>query len=244
VRDAEFNEPRLVEIYDIVCPWGREDDFFLGLANETPGSRLVDYGCGTGRLALGLAAAGHVVTGVDPARASLDAARRKVGAQAVRWVEGLSDALPAAFDTALMTSHVAQFVTEERAWATLLADLRRALVAGGRLAFESRDPAAREWERWNPAERRGQVRLNDGTRVEMFTEVVEVAGPLVTFVHHYRLRDGEELLSRSTLRFRPEAELRSSLAEAGFIVEAIYGGWGREAVGQGDGEFIVVARAV
>jgi SAM-dependent methyltransferase len=215
------------------------------VANETPGPRVLDYGCGTGRLALGLVAAGHAVTGVDPARASLDAAGRKVGAEAVTWVEGLSDVLrEGGFDTGLMTSHVAQFVTEDAEWAALLGDLRRALAPGGRLIFDSRDPAAREWERWNPTERRGQVRLGDGSRVEVFTEVEEVAGQLVTFAHHYRFAGGEELLSRSTLRFRPKAELHSSLREAGFTVEAIFGGWRREPVGEGDGEFIVVARAI
>lgn len=243
VIDAEFNHPRLVEIYDLVCPWGVEDDFFLAVAGEDPGSRVLDYGCGTGRLALGMAAAGHRVTGIDPARASLDAARRKPGAGAVRWIEGMSGVLPAAaFETAFMTSHVAQFVTEDSAWAALLAELRRALVPGGRLAFDSRDPAAREWERWNPVDRRGRVTLADGTRVEMFTEVVEVQGPLVTFIHHYGFDQGEALLSRSTLRFRPEAELRTSLAAAGFEVEQIYGGWAREPVGEGCGEFVVVAR--
>ncbi len=88
----------------------RDDDFFLCVAGETPAARVLDLGCGTGRLALAMAAAGHAVTGVDPARASLDAARAKPGADEVTWIEGTSSVLPdAAFDVAVMTSHVAQF---------------------------------------------------------------------------------------------------------------------------------------
>jgi hypothetical protein len=49
------------------------------------------------------------------------------------------------------------------------------------------------------------------------------------------------LAADSILRFRTEAELRDSLAAAGFTVEAVYGGWSREPVGAGDGELIVVA---
>ena len=45
-----------------------------------------------------------------------------------------------------------------------------------------------------------------------------------------------------TLRFRTEDELRTSLAAAGFVVEHVFGGWDREPVGAGDGEFLVIAR--
>jgi ubiquinone/menaquinone biosynthesis C-methylase UbiE len=102
---------------------------FLAVAGEGPGGRVLDLGCGTGRLALALADAGHRVTGVDPACASLDVARAKRGADRVTWVEGTSQVLPdAAFDVALMTSHVAQFFVDDSAWRATLADLRRPLV--------------------------------------------------------------------------------------------------------------------
>ncbi|HEX6920353.1 MAG TPA: class I SAM-dependent methyltransferase, partial [Actinomycetes bacterium] len=81
MRNAEFRDRRLVPVYDAECPWSRDDDFFLSVVGETPGARVLDLGCGTGRLALGMAAAGHTVTGVDPARASLEAARAKPGAE-------------------------------------------------------------------------------------------------------------------------------------------------------------------
>lgn len=64
VRNAEFRHSRLVEVYDAECPWSREDDFFVSVVDERPRSQVVDLGCGTGRLALGLAHAGPAVTGV------------------------------------------------------------------------------------------------------------------------------------------------------------------------------------
>ncbi len=146
-----------------------------------------------------------------------------------------------------MTNHVAQLITDDAEWAALLADLHRALVPGGRLVFDSRDPAARSWKKSNPSDSRAQIRLPDGRDVVAWTEVTEVAGELVTIVQHYVFaatgtEAEQELLSRLTLHFRPERKLRSSLEAAGFEIESIYGGWRHEEVGQGDGEFIVIAR--
>ena len=147
-----------------------------------------------------------------------------------------------AFDVALMTSHVAQFFLADAEWATVLRDLQRALHTGGRLVFDSRDPADRAWERW-PAEWNRTVTLPRGGRVTQSIEVTDVSGDVVTHAIHYRFDDGRELVSTATLRFRTEDELRSSLGAAGFAVEHIFGGWNRESVGAGDGEFLVIARA-
>ncbi|GAB3529677.1 class I SAM-dependent methyltransferase [Arthrobacter monumenti] len=245
MRNGEFNHPSLVAVYDVECLWSRDDDFFLDTVGETPAARVLDFGCGTGRLTLGLAGAGHAVTGIDPAGASIAAARQKPGADNVTWIVGLSnDASTLDFDAVVMTSHVAQFLVADSEWAEVLADLRRALVPGGRLIFDSRDPKDRKWEQWNRKDSSHQIVLPDGTEVDIWTEVTQVQGRIVDFDHHYRFSDGRDLLSSSTLRFRTEEELRRSLPDQGFAVDHIYGGWKREPVGAGDGEFLVIARAV
>lgn len=243
MRHGEFLDPRLVEVYDSESPWGRDDDFFVATLAATPAARVLDLGCGTGRLALGLAAAGHTVTGVDPARASLDAARARPGAAAVCWIEGASPAARGLiFDAAVMTSHVAQFFVDDDEWAGVLDDLHGALRPDGILTFDARDPSARKWEDWNPVDSRRRTTLPDGTAVTAWTEVTDVRDGRVSFTHTYEFPDGDELHSTATLRFRTEDELRGSLAVAGFSVDVIFGGWAREPVGAGDGEFLVVAR--
>jgi SAM-dependent methyltransferase len=241
VHHGEFLHPRLVEVYDADCPWGVEDDVFRAIVDDVPASRVLDLGCGTGRLTIGMADHGHMVTGVDPATASIDAARRKPGSERIRWIVGTSGSLPdASFDTAVMTSHVAQFFVTDDDWRDVLADLHRTLVPGGRIAFDSRDPAARAWERWNPIDSRHTVALPDGTPVGVWTEVTSMVDGAVSFTLHYAFPDAE-LRSDATLRFRSESELRRSLEAAGFVVEQIFGGWHGEPVGHGVGEFVVVA---
>ena len=219
----EYDHPAVAAAYDAENTWGGDDDFFLALAGETPGARVLDLGCGTGRMTVALASAGHVVTGIEPAAAMLAVARTKEGAENVTWIEGTAAAAPSeAFDLALMTSHVAQVFVEDDAWAETLRHLARALSPGGRLAFDSRDPAARAWESWTGVTSAGEGSVS-------FTSINELPG-------------GETLAVDSTLRFRTEAELRESLEAAGFAIEAVYGGWSREPVGSGDGELIVIAR--
>src|SRR3954453_20736040 len=91
--------------------------------------------------------------GVDPNPAFLHIARTKPGSETVTWVRGTSATVPdAAFELALMTANVVQeaFITDSE-WSEVLDDLKRALVPGGTLSFETRDPAARAWEPWGTA---------------------------------------------------------------------------------------------
>lgn len=244
MSQAEFQDPRLVSVYDAECPWSRDDDFFLSVVNETPAARVLDLGCGTGRLTIGMAMTGHMVTGVDPARASLEAARIKVGGERVTWIEGTSLILPnSSFDVAVMTSHVAQFFLEDDEWQQTLSDLKRSLIAGGRLLFDSRDPKACVWKKWNAIDSLRQVAMQDGSQVSVWIEVTAINKGVISFSRHYTFPNGEQLLSAASLRFRTEEEIRSSLQTTGFQVEQIYGGWNHEPVGATDGEFIVVAVA-
>ena len=82
-------------------------DFLL---REHGGNRVLDAGCGTGRVAIELARRGYHVVGVDIDPTMLDTARRK--ARELRWV--LADlaalALDERFDLAVLAGNVMLFV--------------------------------------------------------------------------------------------------------------------------------------
>jgi SAM-dependent methyltransferase len=254
VHHGEFRHPRLVEIYDLLCPWGPDDDAFLALigsiahASSGGAQRVLDLGCGTGRFTVALAVAGFEVTGIDPAAASLDLARTKPGADRVTWIEGSTSVVPdGPFDAAVMSSHVSQFMVDDHEWTAALGRLGQVLVPGGLLAFDSCDPDDRRWERWNPVDSRRHLVLSDGTGVEHWTEVTAVVGdpvPIVDFTHRYEFDDGTALVGTASMRFRTVEEIRRGLEDAGFAVERIVGGWHDEPVGAGDGELLVVARTL
>lgn len=44
---GEFRDPDLVPVYDVLCPWSRDDDFFLAVARAKPGAGQVTWIDGT-----------------------------------------------------------------------------------------------------------------------------------------------------------------------------------------------------
>jgi SAM-dependent methyltransferase len=237
--DQLFAHPRLAAVYDAFD--GERDDLpaYRAVAAELAASRVLDVGCGTGNLAILLAAAGHEVTGVDPAGASLAVARAKAGAAPVTWLHGDVTAAPAAAaDLALMTGNVAQVFLTDAHWADTLRGIRAALRPHGHLVFETRRPERRAWQEW-AADTAPEVRDVPGAgEVTRRLEFLEVRLPLVTFRSSYHFRaDGAMLTSESTLRFRDRAELEQSLATHGFHVLSV-----RDAPDRPDREFVFVTQ--
>ena len=237
--DAIFADPTLARLYDPLDPDRRDLEPYLALARELGARRVLDVGCGTGTLALLLAAEGIDVVGVDPAGASLDVARGKSGAERVRWVHGDATTLPRwQVDLATMTGNVAQVFLTDDDWSATLRGVRAALAPGGHLVFETRDPARRFWERWTRERTHRRSDVPGFGVVETWTELVDVSLPLVTFRGTFVLADGRVLRSDSTLRFREHDELAASLEEAGYVVEQV-----RDAPDRPGLEWVFVARA-
>ncbi len=241
--DEHYVDPRLAELYHIENSRGADTDFYLGLAAELGAHRILDLGCGTGLLTRELADPGRQVVGVDPAPAMLAVARRQPGAERVRWIEGDAQALgtPEA-DLVVMTGNVAQIFLDDADWLATLAAIHAALRPGGYLAFESRNPDDRAWERWNRAATYQQFDSPNGP-MESWLELVRVGDGRVSFEgHNIFLSTGEVVVARSELRFRSLEEITDTLTNTGFTIEHVYGDWQKGALLSTSRVMIFIAR--
>jgi SAM-dependent methyltransferase len=224
--DPVFDDPRLAAIYDALDPDRSDLGPYLAMVDEFGARSVLDLGCGTGVFALMLAERGIRVIGVDPARASVDVARGKPGAERVTWIDGDASAIPAELtvDMVTMTANVAQVFLTDDDWLATLAAVHTALRPGGRLVFEARDPAKRAWEGWTEEATRSTTTIPGVGRVTDWVQVTEVVddGRLVTFESPNIFEaDGTVITSRSTLRFRSREEIEESLRATGFAVEEV-----------------------
>lgn len=219
-----YATPELAAGYDADSAGRRDLDFYLDLAAGLDAARVADIGAGTGLLCSLLAGAGHEVTGVEPERTMLDIAQRQEHAASVSWVHGTAERLPAGWaDLVVMTGHVAQYFLDDAAWAEAVAHARRALRPGGRLAFETRNPAVEAWRNWPTAGRSTGRETGRSARGTVSTEIHR-NGDLITHVDTWTL-DNRSWTTKETLRFPSRAAVLAGLESAGLTVDRIWGDW-------------------
>ncbi|MFV9507775.1 MAG: class I SAM-dependent methyltransferase [Oscillochloridaceae bacterium umkhey_bin13] len=219
--DEHYEHPKLAAIYDLFSAWSASRDFYLTQAGDAP-QQILDLGCGTGLLCDAYAAQGHNVTGVDPSATMLAVARQKPHGQAITWVQATAQAYRSAqrFDLIIMTGHAFQVLLDDDAVHAALVTVRQHLNPNGRFVFESRNPAIDWATEWN-----GSYALDhQGVTINEITEVRAQVSDRISFEMRYQFPD-ETLVSQSELHFLPRQALEERLANAGLLVETVFGNW-------------------
>jgi SAM-dependent methyltransferase len=213
--------------------------FYAELARRG-GGRVLEIGCGTGRVALALAAAGFDIVAMDRSEEMLAQARAKRAALAESAASRLALArgdmrdftLAQRFATIILpfrTFHLLLSVRDQR---RCLAAIARHLDRGGRVAVHLFDAPpdiiARAQEPVLGRER--GVNRRTGRRVEAYSGActVDAARQIRREIWHYREfdADGNALREQQlelAVRWIRRTEMRALLEQAGFAVEADYG---------------------
>jgi 2-polyprenyl-3-methyl-5-hydroxy-6-metoxy-1,4-benzoquinol methylase len=197
------------------------------------GGPVLDLCCGTGLVALPVAAQGLSVTGVDLVGPMLDWARTK-GEQAgleIRWVEAdvRALALGRRFGTVLLTGNAFQAFLTRPDQEALLAAVTRHLAPEGVFGFETRNPAGHalcdepegppEIDYVDSAGRR--VLLSSRQRWDAESAVIHW-----TTLRRWDDADGpHERTTHIACRFSTPDEIEALLDAAGLEVVARYGDW-------------------
>ena len=218
---------------------GRRDlPFWRRLTAEAPG-RVLELGCGTGRVTIPLARAGVEVVGVDRSAQMLERARLRAarfgGASRVRTARSGGARLvrgdirhlpfrPGSFATVIAPYGILQSLIQPRDLGRTLRAVAAVTAPGGTLAVDL-VPDVPQWREYSDRVTfRGRARGADVTLVESVRQ--DRQRRLTTFDERYiERRDRRTTERRFSLVFRTLSvdETARALGRAGFAVEAVLG---------------------
>jgi len=242
-------------LYDSVPLYAARQDigFYVDEAKSAGPGRVLEVGCGTGRILLPIARAGGAVTGIDSSSQMLERCRTKLAAEpaAVRARVKLLQHdmrdfnLGATYPLIIAPFRVVQHLTTVDDQLRFLDVVARHLAPGGRFIFDVFNPrfdilvGADGVEREDTPEQRlpeGRTfrRTYRVARVRWIDQVSE--SELIYYV------DGKRYVQAFEMRWYLAAELRHLLARAGFRVREIYGDFARGPLVDGCPELIVSAQ--
>jgi SAM-dependent methyltransferase len=145
-----FSHPAYVRFASVILDperTAREVAALRRLLSLEPGSRVLDLGCGYGRIAVPLAQAGCRVTGLDASEPMVELARRRAEAEgaALELLHCDMRELDAAeaFDAVVSVGTALGYVEERHGDAAAIAAAARALVPGGRLLIDTENREAK-----------------------------------------------------------------------------------------------------
>ncbi|MBI2223033.1 MAG: class I SAM-dependent methyltransferase [Acidobacteria bacterium] len=212
---------------------GRRDvPFWRRLATQVDG-RVLELGCGTGRILLPLARAGIAITGVDRSEPMLAFARRRVRRSRVTplnagLVRGDIRALPlrrAAFGMVIAPYGMLQSLTRARDLAQALESVARVLRKGGVFGIDLVPDLPRWREYRNRVTLRGRDRA--GAAIALRESVrQDPRHGLTIFDQEYSRRLGRRTETRRfslTFRTLSVPEIAARVEKAGFAMDAALG---------------------
>jgi 2-polyprenyl-3-methyl-5-hydroxy-6-metoxy-1,4-benzoquinol methylase len=217
---------------------------------RSQGGPLLDLACGTGTMAVRLAAQGYPVTGVDIVPEMIEWASHKATAQGttVEWVvaDARSFYLQKQFRFIYMLGNAFQHFLTRADHEALLARVREHLHPEGCFLFVTRNPSPRNLFEARFAE--PQKYMTEDGRQLIATEQQQYDS--ITQIQHYTFHNvwinaegqQEEKTTRTALRYVSPQEMEALLFYNGFQIRACYGNWQQEPLTAASPAMIYVCR--
>lgn len=243
---ADMYEIDETETYDV--------DFMLSCLGTSP-KRILEIACGSGRILVPLAKAGHTVVGLDMDEAML----RKIPAKAewssnISWrtADVIADDWGSDFDVVVIAGNfLMNIVSEEgpeRAQKVLLEKAKLALKPGGLLYIDYNHTFYPEQWYVHPGERviwGGTDSHGTSGRMLLCDSTYDAATGLISFTRCYELEtaSGEKIRKEtsSVKHYVSLEQIHSWLAEEGFRIEKEYGDYYGNPIGEATSRAIICA---
>lgn len=263
---SHYKDPAL---YDVEYVHDNDVKFYRKLVKKLGEGRVLEVGCGTGRVTIPLARDGVEVVGVDASKEMLARCEEKVKELPTRLQElvtlipadmrqigeGMKEGsqLDASFPLAILPFGVLSHAYTLEDMERTLAGLKKCLAKDGYIAFDLINPAA-GWIQSSPklVGKRQMVHPKTGAGFTSTNEIsynAELQIATIKIEYHAvkkgRKKDTEVKVPKPQvlpLRQWYTAEVKEMLHYNGFEVREVYGGWNKEKLSLLSGDQIFVAQ--
>lgn len=251
--------PDFGTLYDAVPAYGARGDvsFYVDEARGAQG-RVLELGCGTGRVLIAMARAGAQVTGLDASAAMLARCRARIAAEdpgvqarvEVHQADARTFSLAHRFALVVAPFRIFQHLTRIDDQLACLAAISRQLAPGGRLIFDVFNPSFAHLvkDRTMEVEDTPPQAMPDGRiirrayRVPRVRWVDQVSETEIIYYVAPRAGEPEQRhVQAFEMRWYLRAELEHLLARAGFRIDAIRGDFDGAPLTDSSPEMIVSA---
>jgi len=246
-------------LYDSVPLYEARRDvaLYVGLAMER-GGRVLEVGCGTGRVLIPIARAGLEIDGIDESQRMIDRCASRVASESpdvqrrvrLHRVDARNFDLGQKYDLVIAPFRVVQHLITIDDQLAFLASAARHLAPGGSLVFDVFNPNFQALVAVDGTEKEDTppTPLPDGRsfrraarvkRVRWADQVSEVE--ITYYVTEQSGEKAERFVQAFDMRWYLKAELVHLLARAGFRVQSIYGDLDRSPFTDKSPDIIIVA---